>query len=516
MTASTHTSTRTSTHTGTSATAAPCDPTGGARSLYYLALLVTALAFCLAISGQSFWLDEGHTAWRVSAPDVAGLVRQMLIDTGSDAQMPLFLGALWAWEKLVGNGEIALRAFNLIWILPGIVLFADGRIERLAVAATSAFLWFYIDEARPYMMQIGASLAVFGLIARMAGAGIPGARPLGVHAPWLLAIALIVLSGSSMLGEIWALAALATLIWIRPGALPWRVLFWPLLLVAAVLVPLSLYYLWTVIGGVGGTKVGSTDLRNLFVIVYEFLGFAGLGPGRTELRAEGTRALLPHLVPLALHAALVVTVLAAGCHRILRQLPPRVLIGAALAVLGAAGVILLAGYLLHWRVLGRHLAPGIAVVLALLSTGVLALWQRRLGRLIVLAFLVSALCSSLSLRFAPRHAKDDYRAAAALAREDLSRGARVWWSADPTAGQFYGLRIATGCDGARYVTEPPPEAAAGRDLPALVIASKPDIYDPEGKLAEFLAQAGYRVVGQYPAFQLLRPADAAAAAPCQP
>ncbi|EJJ28543.1 hypothetical protein PMI11_03188, partial [Rhizobium sp. CF142] len=178
----------------------------------WFAMVATLVALCTAISGQSYWIDEANTAWRAAEPQFGALLARMVAETGSDAQMPFFLVAIWAWEKVAGDGEIALRVMNLLWLVPGLYIFANGRADRLLVAGTSAFLWYYIDEARPYGMQIGASLMVFGLLERAVvaasdrGADGPPLRP---YQAWLLAFGLIALAGSSLLGAIWAAAAVA-------------------------------------------------------------------------------------------------------------------------------------------------------------------------------------------------------------------------------------------------------------------------------------------------------------------
>lgn len=476
----------------------------------YLAMAATLAALCIAVSGQSYWIDEANAAWRAAEPSFRLLMGRMVSDTGSDAQMPLFLLAIWAWEKVVGHGEIALRAMNLLWVVPGLYIFANGKVDRLLVAGTSAFLWFYLDEARPYGMQIGASLMLFGLFERAVTAArdpageAPLLRPYQV---WLLAFGLIALAGSSLLGAIWAAAAVAA----AAFAVPWRRrqiaathLLGPALLFVLVLAPLGLYYLWTVLAGAGGTKVAVTDARNLVFSVYELLGFAGLGPGRTDLRAAGAAAFAPHLFALAGYAILVGAVTLAGAIHIVRNVAPRTLAACAIAFAAAAALILIAGYTMHWRVVGRHLAPALAAVLAIQAAGVTLLWRWPIGKLLVLAFLVMALASAASIRFAPRHAKDDYRSAAAVARSALAVGDRVWWNADALGALVYKVPLGQGCSNALYVVEPQPGFASSLETPTLVVTSKPDIYDPDGILAAFLSSQQFHVTETFQAFQIWR------------
>ncbi len=486
----------------------------------WFAMVATLVALCTAISGQSYWIDEANTAWRAAEPQFGALLARMVAETGSDAQMPFFLVAIWAWEKVAGDGEIALRVMNLLWLVPGLYIFANGRVDRLLVAGTSAFLWYYIDEARPYGMQIGASLMVFGLLERaVVAASDRGAEGplLRAYQAWMLAFGLIALAGSSLLGAIWAAAAVAA----AACAVPWRVrrlaashIIGPSILLVVVLAPLGLYYLWTVLGGAGGTKVATTDARTLVFSAYELLGFAGLGPGRTDLRAGEGAIVSSYLVALASYAILVGAVTLAGMIQAIRNVPPRTLAACAIAFMAAAALILIAGYILHWRVVGRHLAPAIAVVLALQAAGVVLLWHRPVGKLVVLGFLMMALASGASIRFAPRHAKDDYRSAAAVVRSALTEGDRVWWSADALGALVYHVPLGQGCGSALYVSEPRPGFASALEAPTLIVTSKPDIYDPEGVLATFLSDQHFQITETFQAFQIWRRAPSTGSLPC--
>lgn len=489
--------------------------------MLWLTMAATLLAFCMAISGQSYWIDEANTAWRAAEPHFGQLVARMVSDTGSDAQMPLFLAAIWAWEKVAGHGEIALRAMNLLWLVPGLYIFANGRVDRFLVAGTSAFLWCYLDEARPYGMQIGASLMVFGLLERaVVAACTPGGGDLLLrpHHLLLLALGLVALAGSSLLGAIWAAAAVTA----AAIAMPWRghrlaasYLAGPAVLLVLVLAPLGLYYLWTVFAGAGGTKVAVTDARNLVFSAYELLGFAGLGPGRMDLRAAGAAAFAPHVIALASYGVLVGAVTLAGTIHLARNVAPRTLAACAIALAAATALILFAGYLMHWRVVGRHLAPALAAVLAVQAAGVTRLWPRPVGKLLVLGFLAMALASAASIRFAPRHAKDDYRSAAAVARSALTEGERVWWSADALGALVYDTPLGQGCAGALYVFEPQPGFASALQAPTLVVTSKPDIYDPGGVLAAFLSDQHFRVTETFQAFQIWRRTPPVGQVPCK-
>src|SRR5262249_25422222 len=115
--------------------------------------------------------------------------------------------------------------------------------------------------------------------------------------------------------------------------------------------------------------------------------------------------------------------------------------------------------------------------------------------------------SCLELRFDPRHARDDYRGAAALARAALEKGERVWWNGDAEAAAFYGVPLTEKAAGREWVVWIQPDRKgfeAGLELPDLVLASKPDVYDGQGWLAEFLRRSGFHQEGALPAFTIWR------------
>src|SRR6185295_15583577 len=87
-----------------------------------------------------------------------------------------------------------------------------------------------------------------------------------------------------------------------------------------------------------------------------------------------------------------------------------------------------------------------------LACGLRELWTRgNRARAVVILFIGLNLGSAVSLRFAQRHAKDDYRTAAAIARDTLNRGERVWWCADEGAGLYYRVPFSPLSDTPRQV-----------------------------------------------------------------
>jgi len=489
----------------------------GLLSPLWLAAFFAAVSL-VAVSRQSFWIDEAVTAWYATQRTLSDWWGVMVHTKFAELQTPLYMLYIWGYEKVFGASEYALRLAGVPWFIPGAVAFvtafsaqARRRAAAVLVLALSPFVWYYLDEARLYAAQIGASCLVFAAVRRLhqlrsgAAAGEVG---------WLcvFALGLVVLCGLSMLGMIWASAALAA-VWIlfpREQLRTWwrsRRFLW--LVTGGVLFGLGIYYLWTLTTGARATAAAATNWQSVVFILYEQLGFSGLGPGRQELRGAGWRALKPFFPVLGLYAAVVGVLLAAAAREVFRR-NTRSTAGWLLLCLSLPTVFLLVvGVAAHFRVLGRHFAPLITVWLFLLSVGISTSWRQRgwLAKVAAGGFVAFTLWSSLSLRFADRHAKDNYREAAARGKQALAYGETVWWNADKHGAWYYGL--ATTEDPhqktqALRLMNPSPERLETAPGPDLIVASKPDVYDNQGAVAAYIAQNRFLKSATPPAFTIWR------------
>src|ERR1700733_7768131 len=173
---------------------------------FTLALMV-ALGFCaMAITSHSLWIDETYTALKAQQSTLPNWCHEMRRASGSDMQMPLYMIWIWVCENFFGSSEIALRAVNLFWFIPGLFALLHSFARRpqlqLSIFITvifSPFAWYYLNEARPYAMQIGASMFLVAVILRW---GEKEFSPTTKESFWVwgFATALVALSGASMLG----------------------------------------------------------------------------------------------------------------------------------------------------------------------------------------------------------------------------------------------------------------------------------------------------------------------------
>ena len=328
-------------------------------------VLPVMAALALSISAESFWTDEVTIAWAAMQAQFSGFWA-VIERTGSEAQMPFFTILMWIWARIFGTSEIALRAFNLPWAVLGIFaverLLVRARIRRPALLLlTAAFLGFYMNEARPYIMTFAtAALALFTFDQ------LTRDDPAPRFAGFLFPIGTILCTGASMLN----LCLLPALIFFglcgREGPLLRRI--GALLtrhrgsygIAAAGILGLLIYYVQTLLSGHGGMQRPYT-LTNLGFTLYEWLSLGGLGPPRHLLREmaplAALRAYYPTLLPALLIWGLLFATALAAARRLLRD----PWIRRALAAFLAGGITLIVLAILAPASLwGRHfmfLAP---------------------------------------------------------------------------------------------------------------------------------------------------------------
>lgn len=456
---------------------------------------LTVIAYVLWVSAASLWIDEGNAALKAVQRSLAAWYDTLQTSGGSDAQMPGFMLYGWLWEKLFGRSEFGLRASNLPWYFLALWCLRGKRWELLALGL-SPFVLYYVNEFRPYMMQIaGGAVAASGL--RMLG------RDLTVAWRQILGGCLI-LCAASLIGVLWAAGVVVAAVILRPDLLRTKMVWRDSAVVSLAFAGMGWYYLRSLLMGQGAAALSGGLLMSVGACVYELMGLLGLGPGKGELRVNPA-SVRDYVMPLAVAATLVSGTWLAGLAGVWRSISPRrgwaLLAGIAIPI-GALVVLL---FLKDFRLLARHLAP-LVVLLAMLTgnalagSGLAGSWKK-VARVCAAAAVLIGVVSALSSRFSARHHKDDYRQAAQVANAACARGRPVVWAADVPTGLYYGLRFEqAGAQGACRVWDASqPVAFAGDEM---VLLSKPDLYDPQGALRGALHDAGFAVVDEMPAFTL--------------
>ncbi len=497
-----------------------------AMSLGVLAVFLTAF---LAIDDRSLWVDEFYTWILTQHDNFAQWWDGFQRHRESDNQQPLYHFSMYFWCSLFGTSELALRSANVLFFAIAVwgILQAPLRFRLralwIAFFSLNAFTWFYLNEARPYLMFVaGASLMCTGwlhvAVARNGATGSSTRKGLA-----LFSGGCVLLAGANILGLLWVASAGLTILFLYKGRMTtllratseiwWWVLGCLLAGTVIVLVASSSF-----IGGVRVAPMGFS-LQAMGYGVIELLGMAGLGPGRNDLRAglESTGYLV--LVPMIL-ASLVagIAVLLAS-----RRAPAGYLGPACFALLAPLLCVVLIGELLDMRFLGRHLAVLlIPVTLAYATAFETFEFRLSLRSALLAALATSLLMSTLMIKYARRHHKDDYASAIQSASKRLRRGETVWWVAENAGAAYYGLIPISGII-KRSALGKKSEVSIGTERPNLLISfsrrssvsedlGAPNsiflskrYFDKAGFVARFVQENDYRKIDEMPGFTVFAP-----------
>jgi hypothetical protein len=490
----------------------------------------------LAISNESLWIDEFWTAHFAAMGSFKAFYELLLVPSGS--QTPLHFLHFYLWGLIAPAGEYLLRLANLPLFVAGqLALYWALRdyprkfaVLFLALGALHPMVWQYANEARPYIMMYAGSQMILAYLLSLhaSSAGGRAAEPVFLM---LFVLGGILLFGASLLGSFWVFAACVLVLLHHLRKSTWRNLLQgvnPLLLsfFLVVVALLTVYYLSSLLKGAGASRLTSSTPATVLFAAYEVLGLTGIGPSRLELRSLGATALAPYAIGLLAASGVLLMVLAVGLNEARCRLGTR-----ALTLMGALGlfpvvVVISSGFAMHWRVLGRHLIAALPLLNLLLALGLATLMQatgrqgQRVRWLLAVACLVFLAYSSLSLRFAERHRKDDYRAAAALAHGALAQGQRVWWAADVIGASYYGLPgefdvmgeltsmhkplVCNDLPGVQSIANASMQCLQTLTAPDVVILSKPETFDVRGDMARYLKSEHYVEAQSLPSFTVWR------------
>jgi hypothetical protein len=465
------------------------------------AALLGFLLLLGSLSSQSIDLEEARTWECLRATDAGDFFVNFSSHPRSADEMVPGLFCSWVWTRFAGLSEAGMRGINLLWA--GVALLALARVGTLVsigwlplLFALQPFLWYSMDKSQNTVMQMaGGSLLLLGVVSVLACKKFSGA---GV---FYLSAGTLVTCGASLLGLVVVLAVATGLLfhhlWGRMEMTrPARV--W-VLLTAGVLLLLAGYWLAVLWRGEGPLKLWPVTPLNLAYILYEALGFQGLGPGKVALQAiaagdPGLPRILPFLPLLLLLAASYGAVFFSAYKGWLTRPFERIPashphlhswcagVGVPAVAIALAFLFSIATGFVFW---GRHLAGAFPFwVLALAFTmhwSGQGLW-RRWGRMGCIGLWSLLTASSLLVRLAPHQGHEDYRLAAREAQKFIAQGSVIWWFADRSTADYYHLPLITPQDpvaggGAVFMAN---ESAPASAAPDAIFLSRPENFDRSG------------------------------------
>ncbi|MFN3861653.1 MAG: hypothetical protein ACK4R2_09310 [Roseateles sp.] len=480
-------------------------------------LFITGVLAALTIDQRSLWTDEIGT-WSISvANGPLDWAQRFWHHHNSDGQIPLYHLAMYLWTQAFGSSELALRWANVPWLLIALLglhrLRLQGALRWLTIAVfcLHPLVWYQLNEARPYILHLaGACWLLAGCVNLDLAT-----QPDDLDASWReVLIGTFLLVGSSALGAFWILGALLVLaIWNHRallaliGSARRQLGFTALLLGGCALCIIVAAH--SHLSGARASLAASFSVGGLIYGGIELLGAAGLGPSRHQLRSQ-IRLSDPIQLGLMFAAATLALTCVGLAWRRLATGRARAMTAIALLVpiAALAGV----GLLLHWRVVGRHLSGALPLLCLALAYFLRGAWrdQQLAARVLAAALILTLTASSIAIRLADRHGKDDYRQAAAWAQAALREGKTVLWLANERAIGYYRLSgwtpdgIAGLPPGLIPFTHYPARAGAGQPAPDVVIYSPREGVDPDDLARPVLRTGGYRLTQTAIAFELYR------------
>lgn len=429
-------------------------------------LLIYTIILCalgvVPITGESLWFDESTTVFLSAQSTWESLWAQLNAISFSESQMPGYISYMWAWYHYIGESEWLLRLANwplYVCLLVSLYFLPINQRSKwmvLSMVGLSPFLWYNLNEAR--------STILLGSLAGIAMAGVvyvfEGTKDTQKWAGLILTTVSVSAGLAAHMLYLLYLPALSLLVFF----LAWKhklsvirvIRLWiiPLGLLAVVGVFMLSYYLETLDRGAGGIYK-TPGLTNMGFAFYEFLGFQGLGPSRSDLKEiEGLQGILPFIFGLGAMALVWAGVAWLGIKRVLdaqTRMNPYFW-----AFAGGLVVFLGIAVLKDFWFWGRHMIFLYPLLVMALATWLDQSWERNppLTQVIVFAGLALWIFSAVRLRTHETYGKrDNYQLAVSKALELNEEGLPIFWTGNWMGGAYYGLNFTLGPD---YLQEEAP------------------------------------------------------------
>ena len=378
--------------------------------LAFFGLIFTSL---FLISTESFWVDEGISASWLIKDSLSNLFSDLLSNTESESQMPLYIICIWFWGLIVPHTEWFLRSLNLIFLI-GTGLFIYNYSKRydnsfiLLTFFVQPFLWKYVGEFRPYLLQIFLhTIQIIMLLDLYNNKNIK-------YRTFLLITSSFLSCFVHMLSVIpFIIISLIILFCVLRKKI---IFFKQEIKVILISIPLffflGLYYLQTLLRDAGGAKLWDPSIKNYLFSIYEMIGLSGIGPSYLMIRDIASNEILGIIrlfidyIPIV-SIFLVVFVLLILNLRFINDKNNKLLI---IFLTSVFLILITLSSLANWPFWGRHLAPIFPAYTIILSTLISFYWKKNnFAKIISLTLLLLLIFSSFNNRFNDKYAKEDYR-----------------------------------------------------------------------------------------------------------
>ena len=492
----------------------------------------------LSITNQSLWIDESITASLASYPTFGKLLYTQLYNTTKETQshLPFYIWYIWGWAKLFGINELSLRIANFpfIVILLSVIQWGSKIIFKnewnWSIALVSPFVWFYMNEARPYVAVMAfSSLSIICFLFYLT-------KPSQSNRliPWLCLVGVFFASGMVSFNILLIPVFFITLaIRYKFNRDKWRNFFkdwlWPSFILSPFFIMLGAWFVWALIHKPNGDVIGTNlvyikkpGILNLLFSMYEFFGFLGLGPPRNIIRsALGLNTFLPYILSLSVGVIgwiVSFIIIVKSWHHNISEI---III---LIEMFCVGILMLFStfLLFHFRFWGRHFAMlfpiFLFIVIGTITDGPGEFRNKFLKHIAFCVLIIIWLSSSIRLTYLSEYKKDDYRSAVSYAINAAGNDGSILWAANRNCGQFYGLKFINELTPKRVFRSTTAIAAFAVDWdkekidnalqsyhhPIIIVISKPDLHDKTGALTIAVKENKAQLVASLNAFKIYK------------
>lgn len=458
-------------------------------------VVVTVAVGLIAITSQSFWMDEAGGAFKSLIPSFGDWLRAMFHFGGSDVQMPFYMAGLWLWHRLGFISEYSFRLINLPFLILMVLALKRVRFWPL-ICLVSPFVIYYVSELRPYTMQMAAgSLASLGIFRIIEGKR----NDIELGGLQTTASACFLLSASSLSAALFAFSVAIAAAIIRPDWFRKKTFWLKSIPWALAAFALAAFYLYTLLKGYRAAATGGSLLSMGFGF-YEMIGLVGLGPSRDIIRENPAIVLrsLPWLLPATL---IIFTAWTIGAFSAYRSTTRRERLAISVAVALPLIILAITSLVAQFQVLGRHLSPAIPALLLPLAACLSADSPKKIPAVFIgAAAILVSLTSALLLRFNPIHFRDDYRTVSHLAIALLDENQTLLWKADTAAPSYYAYRKnrPSASDTFMHLEAHPPAIEASD----YIIINRPDLRFPGIDHKAYLLENGFTLTHTPKGFEI--------------
>lgn len=412
---------------------------------FYIFILICGL---LPISNYSLWGDEAWTIVEYGLqPDLYNVFKALLRSIGGDAQFPGYNIYIWGWIKIFGASEYSTRLANLplffgaliytFLCLPRSCKFRIGFIISICL---SPLIWYYLNETR-YIIAVFS----FSLISLVSLINYFEGNEKNKKFSAYMFLGSVVLGTAFMMLYVFYLILLTALIYfylkttnenVKSLIGKWKI---PLIISLILMLVMGGYYTYTILNGMGGTRL-DPNFKNIVFVLYEFLGFGGIGPPRNVLRESNTIEFGSSYFFAVIGFALFYVALLILLLLNYKKSKDRLSIFGMLAISVTFVIFYFFAEKFQFKFLSRHIVflytPFLFFTYTLVYNLLLELPKIRLG--IIIIYFLGLTYSNYYIRFDPDYKKANIFNAFNIVSKE-AKGLKVIWTEDRRGFDYYAM-----------------------------------------------------------------------------